>query len=920
MPDMGEIKAKVTVEYDGSGIQQAKEDIASLGDLAGTFGDAAGSIGDTVSGLGDTFAESTRGVTSFADVVGSLDSPLQSSVAGIGTFNDAFVGTQGIVDDASTSISGLSAPLTETTKRLTETTKQLVDSSSNMSAFQNALSDPEPFYMIQGYLDETGQTWQDFSESVSSNGGEVRDAFVGLDKNIQPFKDSFSEMFNSGRASSFSDNVVGKLGGADSSINALGGVGALAYGPEAPPMPSLMGDLSNGIGGFFSSAMEGLNAIAMPLMAIQMIGAAVGTVSSSIYNMAAVAEGPAAHSMGSFTGTIDVLGQKAQQSGANFSEGFGKGLLPILQAVNDQTPNSDVWGKVGGAIGGSLSLIGSVGEYLGGAVGEAFSIGTGHGSDAGALGLMQGGVMGMANLWAQIGGQPLPFQGPGPSTDSQQVQLQKQLANATAQMQAQANDPVYLAAQTELGSAQAKATKAQQEYDVSHYTGTTGPSDPMNAILQQETLQSRGQTYGNGTQLDPNKAYFQQLLESAPIIGGGCFPAGTRVLMSDGSYHSIEILKIGDEVLAHDGTEQVSATILAHIVPPPKPVHTLILEYGHELILTDSHPIATTQGWKSLDPRKTKIENPDLVVTTLQVGDIVCMRHGTARLLGILQKSTALVQIYNITVDGAHTFYAEDVLVHNKAEVSGTDQAPVFHVKPTWVAEDLEHTFQGVASWVGQALEHTFQGVAGWIGQGLEHTFQGVAGWIGQELEHTFQGVADWLGQGLEHTFQGVANWIGQELEHTFEGITTWIGENLEHTFTGITSWIGKGLENTFTGIASWVGENLEHTFTGIASWVLGGSGVPGFASGVENFDGGLAVVGENGPELLNLPSGSSVYPMSGGGFGAPSFNPIPISGGGGSMPQSINISVHLGEHEIVSSMGIPFAQNIRLISGNRSG
>jgi hypothetical protein len=36
---------------------------------------------------------------------------------------------------------------------------------------------------------------------------------------------------------------------------------------------------------------------------------------------------------------------------------------------------------------------------------------------------------------------------------------------------------------------------------------------------------------------------------------------------------------------------------------------------------------------------------------------------------------------------------------------------------------------------------------------------------------------------------------------------------------------------------------------------------IPGFATGVRNFSGGLAVVGENGPELVNLPRGSDVIP-----------------------------------------------------------
>jgi hypothetical protein len=39
-----------------------------------------------------------------------------------------------------------------------------------------------------------------------------------------------------------------------------------------------------------------------------------------------------------------------------------------------------------------------------------------------------------------------------------------------------------------------------------------------------------------------------------------------------------------------------------------------------------------------------------------------------------------------------------------------------------------------------------------------------------------------------------------------------------------------------------------------------GGFKIPGFANGVRNFGGGLAVVGERGPELVNLPKGSDVF------------------------------------------------------------
>jgi hypothetical protein len=51
------------------------------------------------------------------------------------------------------------------------------------------------------------------------------------------------------------------------------------------------------------------------------------------------------------------------------------------------------------------------------------------------------------------------------------------------------------------------------------------------------------------------------------------------------------------------------------------------------------------------------------------------------------------------------------------------------------------------------------------------------------------------------------------------------------------------------------------------------GPRVPGFAGGVENFAGGMALVGEQGPELVNLPRGSDVIPMGAGKGGGIVYN-----------------------------------------------
>ncbi len=61
------------------------------------------------------------------------------------------------------------------------------------------------------------------------------------------------------------------------------------------------------------------------------------------------------------------------------------------------------------------------------------------------------------------------------------------------------------------------------------------------------------------------------------------------------------------------------------------------------------------------------------------------------------------------------------------------------------------------------------------------------------------------------------------------------------------------------------------------------GPRVPGFKYGVENFQGGTAIVGEDGPEVVNLPSGASVIPLRGGarntGSGSSVYAPVYVSG-----------------------------------------
>lgn len=130
------------------------------------------------------------------------------------------------------------------------------------------------------------------------------------------------------------------------------------------------------------------------------------------------------------------------------------------------------------------------------------------------------------------------------------------------------------------------------------------------------------------------------------------------------------------------------------------------------------------------------------------------------------------------------------------------------------------------------------------------------------------------------------------------------------------------GIASAFSSAAAAAGQFMSSL--GNASNAQTGSysnpAFPGFASGVRNFSGGLAWVGEAGPELVALPSGSSVYPMNDvSGMG---FSPLPdisglsglVSGFGGPMTFQLIVDSTLLAQAIIPQI----APTMRLAIGAR--
>ncbi|MNS72651.1 Hom-end-associated Hint [compost metagenome] len=163
-----------------------------------------------------------------------------------------------------------------------------------------------------------------------------------------------------------------------------------------------------------------------------------------------------------------------------------------------------------------------------------------------------------------------------------------------------------------------------------------------------------------------------------------CFVAGTRILMADGSERPIETLQAGEQVLDQHG--QINR-ILA--------VERVILGnrrlYGLNRLppfFTAEHPFLSTRGWVAISPAMTRAEQPTLAVQPLFTGMRILCGPASVALTGNLalaaQPAELLVEslywvdsppttaLFNLILDGSHSYIANSLIVHNKGGDGGS--------------------------------------------------------------------------------------------------------------------------------------------------------------------------------------------------------------------------------------------------------
>lgn len=178
----------------------------------------------------------------------------------------------------------------------------------------------------------------------------------------------------------------------------------------------------------------------------------------------------------------------------------------------------------------------------------------------------------------------------------------------------------------------------------------------------------------------------------SPGAAASCFVAGTLVLMAAGGENNIEDIGVGDAVIGRDGVINTVCE-LDRTTLGERWLHAI---NGGRHFVTAEHPLMTEHGWKALDPRATLIENPELAVGRLRVGDrlVAGRAFAQSRQVGNLALAEAIdyiseyvtitaitaiaddpsLPLYNFILDGNHSYHAGGYLVHNKGRLDVTDR------------------------------------------------------------------------------------------------------------------------------------------------------------------------------------------------------------------------------------------------------
>lgn len=141
-----------------------------------------------------------------------------------------------------------------------------------------------------------------------------------------------------------------------------------------------------------------------------------------------------------------------------------------------------------------------------------------------------------------------------------------------------------------------------------------------------------------------------------------CFIAWTMITMADGSKKDITLIATGDQILGSQ--RNINTVVKLYKIWYQRKLYAF--NWSNNYFVSDTHPFLTTEGWKSFYPAWSKLENPELDVTLLEVWDILITDHGQV-VLNSVDSINKSWYVYNFKTDWTHDYIADWFVVHNPA-------------------------------------------------------------------------------------------------------------------------------------------------------------------------------------------------------------------------------------------------------------
>jgi phage-related protein len=184
-----------------------------------------------------------------------------------------------------------------------------------------------------------------------------------------------------------------------------------------------------------------------------------------------------------------------------------------------------------------------------------------------------------------------------------------------------------------------------------------------------------------------------------------------------------------------------------------------------------------------------------------------------------------------------------------------------------WLYVNVLQPIGGFFSWLGGVIGNALVAAWDWI----VSVWNAVSSWFDTYIIQPISGFFTTLGTAISGAFSKAWNFI----VGVWDAVSSWFQDTVITPVTNVFNSVKEAITNAFSsawdtvkalwdkavGFFKGIGDAIGKAFNFITGKGKEVTGLNTFAGGVTNFGGGMAIVGEKGPELVNLPRGSDVIP-----------------------------------------------------------